>query len=259
MLASGRDRGFDEVNLDGLRGEKRSFFSEPGRERWVPIYHSAPVASSPDSDITREQFPLTLAWALTHWKAQGMTLRRVRICMCSTAAGITGIGYVAVARVKHVEHIVFEGDLPFWEASQEAKLKLAFRERRRMEFRLLARFSRTLRKYGFCERDRWTAQEAHVSDALMRVLQARGRSELEASRLERGKVLQSDDAWPWPPAGPDVVGDMSLAAERVSEGPFGAALVRGVAGRLQGSLRMPAVREALHELDLAPEALPRTL
>ena len=94
-------------------------------------------------------------------------MRRVRICMRSTAAGITGIGYVAVTRVKHVEHIVFEEDLPAWEAFQEAKLKPAFRERRRMEFRLLARFSRTLRKYGFCERDRWTAQEAEVSDALI--------------------------------------------------------------------------------------------
>ena len=144
-----------------------------------------------------------------------------------------------VTRVKHVEHIVFEEDLPAWEAFQEAKLKPAFRERRRMEFRLLARFSRTLRKYGFCERDRWTAQEAEVSDALMRVLRARGRSELEASRLERGKVQQSDDAWPWPPAGPDVVGEMSVAAGRVSEGSFDAALVRGVAERLQGSLHMP--------------------
>ena len=87
---------FDDVNLDGPSGEKRSFFSDPGRELWVPIYHSAPVASSSDGDITREQFPLTLAWALTHWKAQGMTLRRVRICMRSGAAGIAGVGYVAV-------------------------------------------------------------------------------------------------------------------------------------------------------------------
>ncbi len=55
-----------------------------------------------------------MAWALTHWKAQGMTLQRVRISMCDDAAGIAGIGYVAVTRVKHVEHLVFEEDLPSW-------------------------------------------------------------------------------------------------------------------------------------------------
>ena len=83
---------FDDVNLDGPSGEKRSFFSEPGRERWVPIYHSAPMTPSSDGDITREQFPLTLAWALTHWKARGVALRRVRICMRSVVASTTGVG-----------------------------------------------------------------------------------------------------------------------------------------------------------------------
>ena len=83
---------FDEVNIDGPCGEKRRFFSEPGRGRWVPIYRSAPVASSSGGDIPREQFPLTLAWALPHWKAHGMTLRRVRVCMRSAAADIAGVG-----------------------------------------------------------------------------------------------------------------------------------------------------------------------
>ena len=83
---------FDDVNPDGPSGEKRSFSSEPVRKRWVPIYHSAPMAPSSDGDITREQFPLTLAWALTHWKDQGVTLRRVRICMRSAAVASRGSG-----------------------------------------------------------------------------------------------------------------------------------------------------------------------
>jgi len=192
---------FDEVNLDGPRGEKRSFFSEPGRERWVPIYHSAPVSATSDSDITRAQFPLTLAWALTHWKAQGMTLRRVRICMRRAVAGAAGVGYVAVTRVKHVEHLVFEEDLPSWEDFQAARAKPVFRQRRRMELRLLARFSRTLRRYGCCERDPWSTSEAAVAEALLQVLRASSARELEAARLERGKVKVSDDTWPWPAAG----------------------------------------------------------
>ena len=103
---------FDEVNLDGPRGEMRSFFSEPERKNWVPVYHSAPVTATTDSDITRAQFPLTLAWALTHWKAQGMTLRRVRICMRRAVAGAAGVGYVVVTRVKHVERFACMGGFP---------------------------------------------------------------------------------------------------------------------------------------------------
>ena len=165
---------FDEVNLLGPNGEKRVFFSEPGRERWVPIFSSAPVSASSDGEISRQQFPLTLAWALTHWKAQGMTLRRVRICMRRSVASAPGVGYVAVTRVKHVEHLVFEEDLPAWEVFQEAKVKPAFRQRRRMELRFRARFSRTLRKYGTCECDRWTEVEAGVAESLLKVLRARG-------------------------------------------------------------------------------------
>ena len=37
---------FDDVNPDGPSGEKRNFFSAPGHERWVPIYHSARVVPS---------------------------------------------------------------------------------------------------------------------------------------------------------------------------------------------------------------------
>ncbi len=44
----------------------------------VPIFRQEFPALS-DEDVIRKQFPLTLAWALTHWKAQGMTLARARV------------------------------------------------------------------------------------------------------------------------------------------------------------------------------------
>ena len=68
---------------------------------------------------------------------------------------------------------------------------------------------------------------------------------MEAARLERGQAQQSVNAWPWPPAGPDVVGEMAVAAGRVVEAGFDAERVRVVAERLQGPLHLPAVREAL--------------
>ena len=147
------------------------------------------MASQSDAAITREQFPLTLAWALTHWKAQGMTLRRVRVCMRSAAAAIAGVGYVAITRVKHIEHLLFDGDLSSWEAPPGAKRKPGFRRRRRMELRLLVRFPRTLRQYGFCEEDLWTVAERDVAERLLVVLKARGRRELQVARFERGSSL----------------------------------------------------------------------
>jgi hypothetical protein len=52
----------------------------PRADRCVPIFHSQNGAES-DDKVSRSQFPLVLAWALTHWKAQGMTLRRTRVRM----------------------------------------------------------------------------------------------------------------------------------------------------------------------------------
>ena len=101
----------------------------------------------------REQYPLTLAWALTHWKAQGMTLDRVRVHLSDRTAGVPGIGFVACTRVRHPRHLVFEEDLPAYEHFVKARKTPAFRARRRFELRQQARASRTLRKYGFCEAD----------------------------------------------------------------------------------------------------------
>ena len=126
-----------------------------------------------------------------------------------------------------------------------------------MELRLLARFSRALRKYGFCERNPWTGRGADVAEALVKVLRASGRRELEAARQERGQAQQSVNAWPWPPVGPDVVGEMAVAAERVIEAGLDAELARAVAERLQGPLHAPAVREALQ--CLIPEWLDSSL
>ena len=52
---------------------------------------------------------LTLAWALTRWKAQGMTLDRVRVHLSERTAGVAGIGFLACTRVRHPWDLVFEG------------------------------------------------------------------------------------------------------------------------------------------------------
>ena len=159
---------FDEVELgrDAATGQRRSFFPNDDEKRgWVPIYRNK-MDSSSEEGVSREQFPLTLAWALTHWKAQGMTLNRVRICLGKKIAAVPGIGYVAVTRVRHPSHLVFDHDLPAWEVFQAARSKADFRARMRYDLRLAARFSRTLRKYRFCEADSWEVSEASAAAAL---------------------------------------------------------------------------------------------
>ena len=90
---------FDDVQLDetAVDGDgkpyvvnRRRYFEDvdgEDRSRWVPIFH-AEGESKTDKNVSWMQLPLVLAWALTHWKAQGMTLRRVRICMRRAVAGV---------------------------------------------------------------------------------------------------------------------------------------------------------------------------
>ena len=138
-------------------GQPRSFFPEdppagqPGsRRNWVPIFRQK-VSSTVEDHVYRENFPLTLAWALTHWKAQGMTLDRARVHLSDRTAAVPGIGFVACTRVRHPWHLVFEEDLPEYQQFMKARRTRAFRERRRFELRQEARASRTLRRYGYCD------------------------------------------------------------------------------------------------------------
>ena len=130
-------------------GQPRTFFpDDPSRRNWVPIFRQE-VSSTVEDHVTRENYPLTLAWALTHWKAQGMTLDRVRVHLSDRTAAVPGIGFVACTRVRHPWDIVFEEDLPEYGRFMQARRSLAFRERKRFELRQEAKASRTLRRYGF--------------------------------------------------------------------------------------------------------------
>lgn len=63
---------------------------------------------------SRTQFPVTLAWAVTIHKSQGLTMDRVVVDIGAKKGQTTGLTYVALTRVKSFDGIVFSAtfDLP---------------------------------------------------------------------------------------------------------------------------------------------------
>ena len=127
-----------------------------------------------------------------------------------------GIGFVACTRVRHPWDIVFEEDLPEYGAFMKARRTLVFRERRRFELRQEAKASRTLRRYGFCEADVWTREEADVAQELLRGL--RIVAEEQKERMPgQGRHLDTD-SYLWGKQEPDYVGELAREVARVAGG-----------------------------------------
>jgi len=243
---------FDSVNLGvDEEGRPRSFFpNDPVRHNWVPIFRQK-VSSTAEEHVARENFPLQLAWALTHWKAQGMTLDRVRVHLSARTAGVPGIGFVACTRVRHPWDLVFEEDLPEYEHFMKARRTPAFRERRRFELRMEARASRTLRRYGYCEADLWTAEERAGAQELLRGL--KGVADEQRGRLRKDTRVDAD-TWLWGDGEPDYEGELAAEVARIAAGDAARqADLQRLADRLLDRLRVRRASE--EERDLAAELL----
>lgn len=75
--------------------------------RFFPLYQW----KKSSSDYSRKQFPLTLAYALTIHKSQGLTLENavIKIGRKENSAGLT---YVAMSRVKEIGNLIFNQVYP---------------------------------------------------------------------------------------------------------------------------------------------------
>jgi len=198
---------FDNVNLTDAKGVERTFFPHDppkdvagSRRNWVPIFMDKASAST-EKGVSRAQFPLMLAYALTHWKAQGMTLRRVRIRLGKRIAGTPGVGFVAATRVKHPRDLVFDTDLPSYEDFMLAATKPGFRARARFIQRLYAKASKTSRRYGFCTADPWSRKEADMAASLLRRLEVKAQRQRDS--LEGQGLRVDGDTWLWPDGEPN--------------------------------------------------------
>ena len=87
-----------------------AFFTDPDRRTWVPLFPRT-VTDGENHSISRTQFPLVLGWALTPWKAQGMTLDKV-IVKLGAAVREPGVLFVALSRVRHPDDLMLDDDFP---------------------------------------------------------------------------------------------------------------------------------------------------
>ena len=117
------------VDFPGYTGPP--FFSEPSKRTWVVILPH-PIRHEENSEVVRTQFPLCLAWALTPWKAQGMTLAKV-IVKLSSACSKPGVLFVALSRVRHPDNLLLEDDFPAFSVIRRQLSHPSFAARQRWE------------------------------------------------------------------------------------------------------------------------------
>ena len=91
-------------------------------------------------DIKRRQFPIVLAWALTPWKAQGLTLRKATVKL-SHAISDPGVLFVAMSRVKHPDDLMLDDDFPDYATILRGARHESFKHRQIWEKRARSYFS----------------------------------------------------------------------------------------------------------------------
>ena len=100
----------------------------------------------------------------------------------------------------------------------KARKTLAFRERKRFELRQEAKASRTLRRYGFCEADVWTREEAEVAEELLRGLRVSAQEQKERLCGQGRHADLDEDRYLWGDQEPDYVGELAREVARVAGG-----------------------------------------
>ena len=153
-----------------------AFYDQASRKTWVPIRVQTRTAEGA-SGASRSQFPLILGWALTVWKAQGMTLRRaiVRLTKCGSAPSVA---FTALSRVRHPDHLMLEDSFPDMSTIMKQQDHPSFQARQRWERRAMVKFSRTIRHHmrdpaRFTPELCWTAEESRLADTLLARLRER--------------------------------------------------------------------------------------
>jgi hypothetical protein len=142
----------------------------PTRRQWIP-YFPRDMKLETDSAISRAQISLTLAWALTPWKAQGMSLEKV-VVKLGKAASKPGVAFVALTRARHPDGLAIADKFPAYFEFQKQKTQDTFKKRQRFERIAKARFSETIRNSMrdatiYSSENVWSEYDADIATALL--------------------------------------------------------------------------------------------
>ena len=142
----------------------------PERRRWIPFFPRE-IRLETDGGVARSQMALTLAWALTPWKAQGMTLDKVVVNLGS-AASKPGVAFVALTRARHYDGLALDDTFPDMHTFQKQRTQPTFKKRLEFERNAKARFSATIRRSMrdsaiYSETNVWSRADAEVAAALL--------------------------------------------------------------------------------------------
>ena len=159
--------------------EHDSFFDVnrfPDRRRWIPFFPRE-VKLETDGGIARSQLSLTLGWALTPWKAQGMSLDKVVVSL-GKAASKPGVAFVALTRARHYDGLAIDDTFPAMHTFQEQIKHETFKKRQAFERVAKARFSATIRRFMrdstiYSEENVWSASDAELASALLVFIETR--------------------------------------------------------------------------------------
>jgi len=83
------------------------FFEGNGREHWVPLRTQKYQFDDMEGSHYREQFPISLCWGLTTWKAQGVTVKKGTKLFVDLGdkERTTGVTYVGLSRNEDIEDL----------------------------------------------------------------------------------------------------------------------------------------------------------
>jgi ATP-dependent exoDNAse (exonuclease V) alpha subunit len=92
------------IEFDDYCGPK--YFTKPGQEKWVPIEpETAKWGGQSEQDHFRKQFPITLAYALTVWKCQGLTIKGLVAVSLGESEKEHGLTFVALSRATDIINV----------------------------------------------------------------------------------------------------------------------------------------------------------
>ena len=145
------------VEFDAYSGPP--IFEGNDRQKWVPL-KPVEICCEEDAKVKRSQLPLTLAYAITVWKAQGMTLDRVYLELADCVSR-PGVAFVALTRVRSINHLCLSDSFPGKDVFDRQQKSQIYKDRIQFEKLAIRYFVQTLKKYGTSEHGflgpfRWT-------------------------------------------------------------------------------------------------------